>query len=82
MVDKSLRKEFTLMVNVSREIEGINSYIFQGLYLEAINLCNEVVKNNDLSNESIQLITELSETARTSYNDYINALNIEKYDIN
>ncbi len=79
VVDKSLRKEFTLRFNVSREIEKINSYISQGLYLEAINLCNAAIKNDNLSNENIQLIKELSETAQSSYNDYINALNIEKY---
>ena len=68
-----------MRVNVSREIERINSYIDQGLYLEAVNLCNDVIKNDDLSNENIKLIKELSETAQTSYNEYIDALNIEKY---
>lgn len=79
VVDKSLRKEFTLKVNILREVEKINSYISQGLYLEAINLCNDVVKNDTLSMENIQLIKELSETAQSGYKDYINALNIEKY---
>ena len=79
VVDKSLRKEFTLKVNILREVEKINSYISQGLYLEAINLCNDVVKIDTLSKENIQLIKELSETAQSYYNDYINSLNIEKY---
>ena len=48
------------------------SYIDQGLYVEAIQICDYVINNSPLPEENLQIFYELKYDAQTKYNAYIN----------
>ena len=56
--------------NVLGNVDMIKSYIANGLYLEAIDLCDTTLKNYNLSPADNALITGLRDTAKTDYDNY------------
>lgn len=52
-------------------INNIKSYISKGLYLEAMELCDSTVENYDLSPADKVIISDLYDTAKEKYDDYL-----------
>lgn len=65
--------------DVTNEITQINNYIDNGLYLEAVNLCDIVKATFNLSDEDKNLVDNLKTTAQTKYNTYINETQKNNY---
>ena len=62
---------YFIYYNATKEIGKIRSYINQGLYLEAIGLCDSMKYDYHLSHEDLDIIENLRTTARESYNNYL-----------
>ena len=56
---------------IDESISLAKSYIAQGLYVEAIQICDYVINNASLSNENLQIFNELKYDAQTKYDAYI-----------
>lgn len=56
--------------NILSEVEQIKSYISEGLYLEAINMCSNVEKNHHISPSDQSIINSLRESAQDKYNEF------------
>lgn len=57
--------------DATKPINDIKSYISKGLYIEAMELCDSTVANYNLSPEDKNIISNLYDTAKTRYDDYL-----------
>lgn len=57
--------------NILTQVDTIKSYIAQGLYLEAMDLCDSTTKNYNISPADIEIINSLYNSAKTSYDEYV-----------
>ena len=62
-----------LYTNIDNLVAEIQYNIDNGLYLEAIQLCDQTLQNGDyfLSVDSISMLNTLKTTAQNAYNDYV-----------
>ncbi len=59
--------------NMSGQMNRVNSYIENGMFLEAIAECNDAIYNHSVSPEDMALFNELKITAENAYNSYLEA---------
>lgn len=64
-------EDYVTMYNAVNEVQKIQSYINQGLYLEAINLCDYTMENHILSFSDRDLLYELKKESQEKYDLYI-----------
>ncbi len=62
--------------NCIREVDQIKYFIRIGLYLEAIQVCEETLAWHPLSEADISLLNWLKSEAANRYNDYLNSIYI------
>ena len=57
--------------DISANINQINEFISNGMYIEAMQECENTKNNYNLSNEDINIIDNLYNTAQSKYNEYL-----------
>ena len=57
--------------DAKRKMTQVRSYIKQGLYLEAIQLCEDIKKQYRLSNEDIHILDNWKLDAQNQYDEYV-----------
>ncbi len=60
--------------NIINEVNQIKKYINEGLYLEAISLCDSTLNNYTLSPEDVTLLNNLKSNANNSYDSYVDSV--------
>lgn len=67
--------------NVITQFNQVNTYIDNGLYLEAISLCNDVIENHNISDNDVFLFTTIKNEALIKYKNYIESNKTISYSI-
>lgn len=68
--------------NIEAEINQIKNFISRGLYLEAIQVCEETLAWHELSYSDKSILAQLKWDAKEAYNEYLESMDTSTSDVN